>query len=345
MNQREHFLRNASLQGHDYIPMRVTIAQDCYKEDPEAYSRIYRRYAHLFNPNEENAIRKALRNPQWGQHREWVDAWGCRWEKEEAGTNGLVTGCPLETWENMEKWEPPVPPRITDEDCRRLAVSHEAGELTSFGVEHGFFFMRCYYLRGFENYMMDVATEEPRLDELIEIIASYYESIFDGYLECGVPIDFVRAADDLGTQQTSMLGPQYFARYVAPTYARLFHPMRKNGAHVYLHADGYLMDIMDQIIESGVSIINPQDRLNGVDALAEHVKGRICMSIAVDSQHTLPYGSPQDVRELIKEEVMKLGSPLGGLELVAPVYAPTPVENVEALCKAMTDYQHYWVGK
>ncbi|MFY9175759.1 MAG: hypothetical protein WBI74_11885 [Caldicoprobacterales bacterium] len=44
----------------------------------------------------------------------------------------------------------------------------------------------------------------------------------------------------------------------------------------------------------------------------------------------------------LKEEVMKLGSPEGGLEFIAGIYPPTPPENVEALCKSLIKYQRYW---
>ena len=57
------------------------------------------------------------------------------------------------------------------------------------------------------------------------------------------------------------------------------------------------------------------------------------------------FGSPGDVRELIREEVMKLGSPAGGLEMIVGVYPPTPLANVEALMSAMEEYRTYWVGK
>jgi len=158
-------------------------------------------------------------------------------------------------------------------------------------------------------------------------------------------VDLLNAADDLGTQTASMLGPRHFRRWLMPSYKRLFLPFRRAGAHVFMHHDGYVMDIMDEIIESGVSIVNPQDLVNGIDNLAREVKGRVCIRIDVDRQHVIPHGSPRDVRELIKEEVMKLGSPAGGLEMVVGIYPPTPLENVAALLDALEQYRTYWVGK
>lgn len=85
--------------------------------------------------------------------------------------------------------------------------------------------------------------------------------------------------------------------------------------------------------------------VNGIDNFAEQVKGRVCINLDVDRQRIVPFGSPSDVRDLIREEVMKLGSPAGGLEMIVGIYPPTPVENVDALCSALEEFRTYWVGR
>ena len=53
----------------------------------------------------------------------------------------------------------------------------------------------------------------------------------------------------------------------------------------------------------------------------------------------------EGVQAIIKEEVMKLGSPAGGLELIVGIYPPTPPENLDALLSALEEFRTYWVGK
>jgi len=277
------------------------------------------------------------------QERTTIDEWGCRWQAEIDGLVGLVVGSPLADWSRLADWKPPEPPPFKPEEEQRIAEARTKGDqVATCSLAHGFFFMRLHYLRGYENFMMDVASDEPNLSTLIEIVASYNERIVRPYLARG--IDLLSAGDDLGTQVNSMLGPKHFRKWVFPTYERLFRPVRESGAHVFLHSDGYVMDIMDLIIESGVSIINPQDLVNGIDDIARHAKGRVCVRCDIDRQSVLPFGSPRDVRELIKEEVMKLGSPAGGLEFVAGIYPPTSARNVDALCSALEEFRTYWAG-
>jgi uroporphyrinogen decarboxylase len=215
--------------------------------------------------------------------------------------------------------------------------------VVSYSSEHGFLFMRLFYLRGFANLMADMASGDPRLERLIERIVGYWEATFRPYIEAG--IDVLSVADDLGTQTASMVGPAHFRRWLLPAYRRLFEPARRAGAQVAMHHDGYVMDIMDEIIASGVTIVNPQDLVNGVDNLAREAKGRVCIRIDIDRQQVLPHGSPGDVRDLVAQEVRKLGSPQGGLEMVVGIYPPTPLENVEALFTALEAYRTYWVGR
>ncbi len=119
-------------------------------------------------------------------------------------------------------------------------------------------------------------------------------------------------------------------------------PCREAKCLVNLHSDGYIMELVDDFIECGVNIINPQDLCNGIDNLARNVKGRMCISLDIDRQTIVPFGTRKEIRELIEEEVRKLGSPRGGLEMVAGIYPPTPPENIDALCQALKQFRTYW---
>jgi len=342
LTARENSICNASLQGHDWIPQHVAISAAYWHAMRADLEKICLRHPTLFPNLREGQVDydAGIRD---AAHRRQVDAWGCLWEYPLDGLDGLVLAHPLDDWANFATWNPPTPPTLDDETRSRLQTQRSRGELTACGTEHGFLFMRLFYLRGFDNLMVDMAAEEPHLDELIQTVTTYWEQALRPYLDLGV--DVLQAADDLGTETASIIGPRLFRRWLLPNYQRLFQPFRQAGAHVFMHHDGYIMDIMDDIIASGVSIVNPQDLVNGIDNLAREVKGRVCICLDIDRQQVLPFGSPADVRELIKEEVMKLGSPAGGLEMVVGIYPPTPLENVAALLDALEEFRTYWVGR
>jgi len=72
------------------------------------------------------------------------------------------------------------------------------------------------------------------------------------------------------------------------------------------------------------------------------VKGRFCIDLDIDRQKIVPFGTPKEIRALIEEEVRKLGSPQGGLSMIAGIYPPTPPENVDAVCRALEEFRTYW---
>ncbi|MCC6445361.1 MAG: hypothetical protein IT210_18115 [Armatimonadetes bacterium] len=102
------------------------------------------------------------------------------------------------------------------------------------------------------------------------------------------------------------------------------------------------MDLMDEFYEAGVTILNPQDLASGIDNLAREAKGRFCIRPDIDRQSAVPFGTRKDILSLIEEEVRKLGSPQGGLEMIAGTYPPTLAENIDALCEAIEKYMRYW---
>lgn len=344
LSTRENFRRNASFQGHEWIPLDIHISPAYWHEAREALEDICLKYPALF-PHFERGTQdfdKNLEDWKKGTRRK-VDEWGCEWESNVYGMAGQVIGHPLADWAALTSWTPPDPPVFGDDEQKKLDEARARGDVVMCTAGHGFLFMRLFYLRGFENFIADVANQDGRLEELVNTVTAHYERKFRPYLEAGV--DLLAGGDDLGTQTASVLGPRHFRRWLLPAYTRLFQPAREKGAHVFLHSDGYIMDIMDLIIESGVSIVNPQDLVNGIDNLAREVKGRVCIRVDIDRQKIVPFGSPQDVRDLIKEEVMKLGSPSGGLEMIVGIYPPTPPANVDALFSALDQYRTYWVGR
>jgi len=347
LTDRENYLRNATFSGPEWIPCRVNISGASWRQLREDLEDVLLRHPILF-PN----FRKGQRefDAAQGRHKagNYVDAWGCQWENAIDGIVGVVCGHPLESWDALEGFEPPDPERVdhmgnaVDWDARlaNLARAKANGQLATGSVGHGFLFMRLTYLRGFENFLIDLATDDPRLPGLIRTVNRFNLCVVNRYLSAGV--DVMAFGEDLGTQTSSILSPRQFAKWMAPAYRELMEPCKRAGTLVSLHSDGHIMDIANQLIDCGVDILNPQDLCNGLDNIERELKGRVCIRLDVDRQKIVPFGTPTEIRALIEEEVRRLGSPAGGLELICGIYPPTPAENVDAVLSAMEDLRTYW---
>ncbi|MBN2308649.1 MAG: hypothetical protein JXR94_06735 [Candidatus Hydrogenedentes bacterium] len=349
LNNRDNYLRNASFQYPERMPLHLGISNASWDQWRDEMKDVVARHPLLW-PGFEKGRRDWDRfdfGPAYTAGEPFEDAWGCVWETHVNGIEGVVTRFPLDSWDKWESWQAPDPLETADrgpvdwEQRRRdMQARREQGELREGGLPHGFFFMRLTYLRGFENLIMDMMNEEPMLWKLIDALYEHNRVIVDQYLRMGV--DMMGIGEDLGAQNTPLISPEMFRRFCKPTYEKLLKPCVDRGMHVMQHSDGYIMDLVDDLIMAGVTIINPQDLCNGIENLRREFKGRVCIRLDVDRQTVVPYGTPQEIHDLIEEEVRTLGSRKGGLELICGIYPPTSPENVHAVASAFEEFQTYW---
>ncbi len=284
--------------------------------------------------------KNAKDSPRAGEHKS-RDAWGCLWHFPGQYLDGVVVEHPLADWEAMDAWTPPSPDeRVARAQADAKAARQEDRRL-SVGMEHGFLFLRLTYLRGFENFMVDVAEDHPKLYELRDIVTEYWLAIVRAYLEAGAT--HVGGGDDLGLQDRLPISPPAWRKLLKPAFTRIFSLAREYEASVYLHTDGCIVDIIPDLIEAGVSCLNPQDLVNGLDNLARLAKGKIDINLDIDRQKITVFGTPEEIDAHIKTCIQTLGSPQGGLSLTYGVYPGTPVENLEAAVRAMERYRTLWV--
>jgi hypothetical protein len=347
LTERENYLRTARLEGGEWIPCSVGISSATWIAHREELEKVALRHP-LFFPGFKPGPRPAREpKPERPAERKSTDAWGCVWDHAWEGIQGQVVEHPLADWGALADYRPPDPmtegeggPANWEKARESVARAAAEGRLTMGHLPHGFLLMRLWYLRGFEALMGDLVEAPPELPRLIELVADYARGMVAQWLS--MKVDAVFFPEDLGMQTASILSPALFRRWILPSYRELMGPCREAGCEVYLHSDGYIMELVDDLLGAGVTIINPQDLCNGIEALAAEVKGRACIALDVDRQTILPFGTRREIRELIREEVMKLGSPRGGLMLVAGIYPPTPPENVDALYCAMEEFRTYW---
>jgi hypothetical protein len=110
---------------------------------------------------------------------------------------------------------------------------------------------------------------------------------------------------------------------------------------VYLHSDGHILDIIPDLVECGMTVINPQIRANTLDGLVRVCKGKVCVNLDLDRQ-MFPFCGPADLDAHVKEAVVKLGSKDGGLMLSAECAPDVPLANIEAICQAFERYRTYY---
>jgi len=276
----------------------------------------------------------------------YTDPWDCVWETEDDGIIGAVHGHPLESWDRFDRYQMPDP-AVTDgtfpvdwtKTAARVRQAKATGELVWAGLPHGHTFLRLQDIRGYENLLVDMADDDPRLRRLIAMVAEFnYQCVLRWLALEPAVIDY---AEDLGMQVGPMISPAQFRRYIKPVYQKIMQPARERGCIVAMHSDGDIRSLADDLVDAGVQVLNLQDLVNGLDWIAEKFAGRVCINLDIDRQSITRFGTPEQIDTLIREEVAKLSSPQGGLMMIYGLYPGVPLQNIQALMDAMEKYAAY----
>lgn len=340
----------ARFERPDYIPMRFSINTACWNAyDNEALWDLmeehkflfpdFKRPAHGWKPTHALV---ALKDAPY------TDPMGCTWVTTNDGITGTVHGHPLSDWSAYgTTWNIPDPEKTDGlyevdwslRESQWAAIKQKGGSFNG-RLRHGHTFLQLCDLRGYENLIYDMMDEEPMLDKLIEELTEFNLSIVKRFIRNGC--SSVLYPEDLGMQVGPMISPDMFRRYIKPSYVKIMKPARDAGIPIHMHSDGDIRTLVDDIVDSGVEVVNLQDLVNGVDWIASKFRGKVCVDLDIDRQSITPYGTPKQIDDLIREEVSKIATPEGGLYMTFGLYPGTPIENVKAVMDAMEKYAFYF---
>ncbi len=196
------------------------------------------------------------------------------------------------------------------------------------------FWERTWSIRGMERIMMDMYDNAPFVDALLENLEATCMAIIERLLhQYGDQIDAIGFSDDMGGQQNMLISPQAWRRFLKPRQRRLYERIRSAGKVVYLHSCGHIEPIVGELIDMGVNILQPiQPEAMDIFSLKAKYGRHLCFAGGISTQHTLPYGTPDQVREETSRCIEVLGN--GGGYVVAPakpILPGVPIDNAVAL--------------
>jgi uroporphyrinogen decarboxylase len=342
LTPRENWLRAIEFRHPEWIPCSVSISPLTWLTYRRDLEEIVLAHPALFPDYEEGDAPFYGEMPVVYRGGEYFrDNWECLWYNIQEGLEGQVVEHPLADWRALDTYRMPDPMLLDERNARDwteiqcdIERRRRKGLWVTGNGER--LFDRLYFLRGWENLMVDFAEGRPELERLIAMLEEHELPLIQRWLQIGV--DAVAFHTDIGTQRALMISPAAFRRYVKPLFARLFGVCRAAGAHVFLSSDGHLLDIVDDLIECGVSVHDPQLRACTLEGIARAYRGRMCACVDLDRQG-FAFMTAEQCRAQVHEVVGRMALPEGGLMLQAAVYdADVPLRNIEALCEAMEEY-------
>ncbi len=340
MTHRERILAAIEFTGPDRAPIHHYCFPGAIWRHGQRLLDLAEKYPDDFdNENiKANAQAKLEEDQSSDDVVEWQDGWGTVWRRLRAYTSGEVLRPAIPDWDAWRTYE--FPPKPSDEHFEQFAAQAKARhpEWFVFGWGGGFF-QHMQHLRGPANYYMDLAEDNEGVNELADRMVEYNVYSIERYAKAGA--DCISFGDDWGSQDRLLIHPDAWRRFFKPRYKRMFDAAREAGVHVWFHTDGWILEIIEDLIEIGVTLLNPQHPCMGTKRVGEIAGGRVCIRTDIDRQWVTPFGTPEQVVAAVKEAIEAFGRFNGGIMLHGEVGPEVPFENIEALYSAFYEYGKY----
>lgn len=261
---------------------------------------------------------------------------------------------PLENVSSIDElkrvYDPPPP---TDEHLARLQAEakrlFDETDYAIMGAFGGAFLEGGQGLRGWLNFMMDLAGDPAFAEALLDRMLAVYLRDVELYLDAvGDYIHLIQMGGDLGTQAGPQISPEQYYALIQPRQKALWgriHALKPHVA-VFLHSCGGIYEFIPGIIDAGCDVLNPvQTSARGMEParLKREFGDRICFwGGGCDTQKVLPFGTPEEVYENTRRNI-EIFKPGGGFVFcqIHNIQAGVPPENILAMFEAVHDGWDY----
>ena len=352
MTQRENLLALLRRQPYEFQPVEFVFCphlQDVLREktgDPNADYREYFGFPWRdipLVPDDPTTDRFLPYHAHRMNDRVTIDEWGVGHESTPSSMHMTKMLCPLDSAEDVEEIENYPLPVYTEKgnpDLVEKVKAVQARGLAAVGNMQMTIWEQSWYIRGMENLMMDMMSDDPMATVLLDRITEMSLSRALLYARAGV--DILYLGDDIGMQHTIMMSTELYRTWIKPRLTRLIQAVKAERPDilVFYHSCGFIEPFIDDLIDAGVDVLNPiQSECMDFAEIYEKYHDRLSFHGTIGTQTVMPFGTPEEVRQAVWHnlEVAKDG----GL-FVTPTHMlepEVPWENVLAYVQACRDYQ------
>jgi uroporphyrinogen decarboxylase len=296
-----------------------------------------------------------------GSILEIMDVWGCLWKMDESKDFYFNQySWPLQKNDSIsEGLKEYIVPDISG---HAEIIRRDLEEQFSRTGENGIIIDRncagltetSLRIRGYENWFLDTAVDPAGVERLLDVVLEYkyqYWDLVAGWLienNLEKSVSVAAECDDLGTQDSTLLDPDFIRHAVIKRFGGLWSHIKKRlpGIKIFMHTCGAVKPLIPDLIEAGMDIYNPvQFTAAGMDLEGlkkDFGKDLVFWGGGVNTQSTLKSGSPGQVSDEVRK-IIDIMAPGGGFvfNTVHNIQEDVPPENFWAMWETLMDYGKY----
>ena len=350
---RENLIRTLRRQGFDWVP--VESGHFCPSQT-EAFERRFghTRYQEFFgNPtmgvwtrlNPTYKDPRALYTNEKLPEKIDFDAFGIGHSKHSEECFHMthmhhpLEGDPSADW--VARYPLPVVDPISDAELPRQVADIQARGFFASASLACTVWETAWYLRSMEDLMADMMANDERATILLDRVTALSCERARAAARAGV--DMIGLGDDIGMQHTIMMSLDLWRHWLKPRLAAVINAAREVKPDVlfFYHSCGFVLPFIEELIEIGVDILNPvQPECMAFADVHAKFGGRISYWGTIGTQQLLPFGTPEEVRATVHENLRLCGAQ-GGI-VIAPTHLvepEVPWENLLAMKEAAESFR------
>ena len=203
-------------------------------------------------------------------------------------------------------------------------------------------FKLSWTLRGsMERLLMDYILDPDLVHGLARLVTDHCLKVVDRAFQKGA--DFIACEGDLAHNPGPLMSPKHYDEFIGPYHKEICDRVYKNGGKIIKHSDGNLEPLMPALIEAGFDGIHPiQPQCMDIKEIKKDYGKRTCLLGNIDCSFLLVFGSPDEVRQSVKETIAAAG-PGGGYIISSSnsIHPGCKPENYLAMVDAARKYGRY----
>jgi uroporphyrinogen decarboxylase len=242
-------------------------------------------------------------------------------------------------FEDLEAFPYPTAAGLSETGMKeQVAAAHAQGVPTRTWVGH--MYEDAWQIRSYEPFLMDMLETPEWCEYILDRMTE--RNTFMACAAARAGVDFLMTGDDVANQRDMMFSVEQWRHFMKPRWAGVYAAARaiKPDIQIWYHSDGNIERIIPELIEIGVTILNPVQP-ECVDPV--NIKRRWGKQLTLDgvigTQTVMPFGTPEDVRRTVKNAIEQLGEN-GGL-ILSPTHVlepEVPLANIVAFAEAAWTY-------
>ncbi|HOV21671.1 MAG TPA: uroporphyrinogen decarboxylase family protein [bacterium] len=208
--------------------------------------------------------------------------------------------------------------------------AHKEGKVSVCWVGH--MYETSWQIRGYQEFLMDMIENPEWCEYILDRITERNIKIAELGARAGV--DYIKTGDDVANQKSLMFSKEMWRKFIKSRWKKVYEKARsiKPDIQIWYHSDGNIEEIIPELIDIGVTILNPvQPECLDIYKIKREYGKYIVFDGTIGTQSTMPFGKDEDVKSVVRERKEKLG--YDGALIISPTHIlepEVPIENIEA---------------